>query len=78
MYTGAGILIMELYKSNPVIILFGFNKTNFSDPGGLLNIGETPEMGACRECREETANLINIQPNELLQFGIPIVSCAWA
>jgi hypothetical protein len=74
MFTGAGILVVELYKSNPVVVLFGFNKMNFSDPGGLLNMGEPTEIGACRECREESANLINIQPNELLHYGMPIIS----
>jgi hypothetical protein len=74
MFTGAGIFIIELYKSIPVVVLFGFDKTNFSDPGGLLEIGETPEMGACRECREETENLINITPDELSKISIPIIS----
>jgi ADP-ribose pyrophosphatase YjhB (NUDIX family) len=73
MITGAGILIVELYKSTPVVVLFGFNNYNFSDPGGRLNFGETPDMGACRECREETGNLINIKPNELQQIGIPVL-----
>lgn len=72
MITGSGILIVELYKSVPVIVLFGYNKTNFSDAGGLLNMGETPEMGACRECREESGNLLNIKPHELQQIGTPI------
>lgn len=71
--TGAGILIMELYKTKPVIILFGFDRTNYSDPGGTLNVGELPIVGACRECREESGNLINIKPNELQQMAIPVI-----
>lgn len=73
MITGSGIMVMELYKMTPVIVLFGLNKFNFSDPGGTLNWGETPEMGACRECKEETANLINIHPHELIQISTSIV-----
>jgi hypothetical protein len=72
MITGAGILIVELYKGVPVVVLFGMNKMNFSDAGGSLHMGETPEMGACRECREESGNLLNIKPHELNQIGIPI------
>ncbi len=74
MITGAGIFIIELYKSVPVVVLFGLNKTNFSDPGGLIDYGETVEQTACRECREETANLINIKPHELTQISFPIIA----
>lgn len=73
MFTGAGIFIIELYKLTPVVVLFGFNKTNFSEPGGSLEIGETIETCACRECREETENLINIKPDELVQISVPII-----
>jgi hypothetical protein len=72
-FTGAGVLIVELYKSEPVITLFGLNNTNFSDLGGKLNLGENVEFGAYREAREESANLINIYPNKLLQYGISVI-----
>lgn len=73
MFTGAGILIVELYMGSPVITLFGMNGMNYSDPGGMIDMGETPDQAAHRECREETENLINIQPHELLQYAIPIM-----
>ncbi len=74
MITGSGVFVIELYKSVPVVVLFGLNNTNFSDPGGLIDYGETIEQAACRECREETANLINIKPYELTQISVPIIS----
>ena len=65
MAKGAGILLLENYKNNPVITLFGRDGLNFSDVGGKIDPGETPEEAAYREGREETANLINISPDEL-------------
>ncbi len=73
MLTGAGILILELYNSNIVVTLFGMNATNYSDLGGHIDPGETPQDAAYREGREESENLINIKPHELLQYGIPII-----
>ena len=73
MLTGAGILILELYKSNIVVTLFGMNATNYSDLGGHIDPGETPQDAAYREGREESENIINIKPHELLQYGIPII-----
>ena len=72
MLTGAGILILESYNSNVVVTLFGMNNTNYSDLGGHIDHGETPQNAAYREGREESENLINIKPHELLQYGIPI------
>ena len=70
--SGAGILIVELYMGFPVVTLFGMNGMNYSDPGGMTDYGENSQQTAHRECREETENLINIQPNELLQYAIPV------
>jgi len=72
MHKGAGILVVELYLGAPVVTLFGMNAMNYSDPGGRSNIGEKPEETAYREGREETENLINIKPHELLQYAMPI------
>lgn len=69
---GAGILILELYKNNPVITLFGKNMTNYSDLGGKSDPGESMEETACREAREESVNLINISPHELVNYTVPI------
>ncbi|MCJ7636149.1 MAG: NUDIX domain-containing protein [Nitrososphaeraceae archaeon] len=69
---GAGILIIESYKKNPVITLFGQNNMNYSDVGGKMDPGETPEVTAYREGREETANLINITPEELNYYAARI------
>jgi hypothetical protein len=70
---GAGILILELYKGNPVFTLFGKNMANYSDLGGKSDPGEKPEETAHRESREESANLINISPYEINNYTVPIV-----
>lgn len=72
MSKGAGLFVIELYMNTPVVTLFGKNGMNYSDPGGIVDKGETSEQTAYREGREETANLINIQPAELLQYSIPV------
>lgn len=71
-YIGAGILVLEKYKGNPCVTLFGINNA-FTDTGGYIDKGESPERAAYRECREESANLIHIKPKELLKYGIPII-----
>ena len=65
-------LYIENYKNIPVITLFG-KKNKFSDPGGYIDKGETPEETACRECREETCNLINLKPKQLHMYGTPLM-----
>ncbi|ARF09658.1 NUDIX hydrolase [Indivirus ILV1] len=69
---GAGILIIESYKGIPVITLFGKDNMNYSDIGGRSDPGETSEITAYREGREETANMINITPEELTQYAAHI------
>jgi hypothetical protein len=73
---GAGILIIENYKNNIVAVLFG-DKKEFSDLGGVLDDGETPLEAACREAREESANLFKFEPNELKKNSIPITILAY-
>jgi hypothetical protein len=73
MLTGAGIFIVENYKNNLVAILFGNKGHDYNEPGGSIDPGETPEETACRETREESANLIQIKPHELKQISIPIL-----
>ncbi len=72
-YTGAGIFIIENYKGNLVAVLFGNKGRNYDDPGGLIDPGETPIETACRETREETANLIKISPDELHKISHKII-----
>ena len=72
MAKGAGILIIESYKGQPVITLFGKDGFNYADLGGRIDPGESPEEAACREAREESANLINIGPHEIVQYSIPV------
>ena len=67
---GAGVLIIETFNQEQVIILFGKNNKEFSDPGGVVDKNELPNHAAYREQREETANLINILPEELEKIGI--------
>jgi len=71
-FSGAGILIIEKYKNQPVITLFGSNKLGFGDAGGKKDHNENPEETASRECREETENLIHLKSHELSQHGHPI------
>jgi hypothetical protein len=72
--TGAGIFIIENYDSNIVATLFGNYGIDYSEPGGKIDIGETPEEAACRETREETANLIRIRPHNLHNAKTVIVN----
>jgi hypothetical protein len=73
MYKGAGILIVESYKNSPVITLFGKHNSELNDVGGSIDPNESSEVAAARECREETGNLINIKPSELLQISMPVL-----
>ncbi len=72
MIKGSGIVIIEKYKGKPVITLFGKDGMNYSDIGGKVDGNEYPEFTAFREGREETANLINILPEELKFYAIPV------
>jgi hypothetical protein len=72
-YTGAGIFIIENYNGKPVILLFGKNNKFYSDAGGNIDKDETPEETACRETREETANLINIKPIQLENISKKVI-----
>lgn len=70
--TGAGILLLELYKNNPVITLFGNNNKKFEELGGSIDKKETPVEAAYREGREESCNLVYIRPEELTKYGTPV------
>jgi 8-oxo-dGTP pyrophosphatase MutT (NUDIX family) len=72
--TGAGIFLIEKYKGNVVAVLFGKKKYIYDDPGGMIDSGETYAQAACRETREETANLINIDSRIIDKIAIPILS----
>jgi hypothetical protein len=69
MYKSAGIYIIEKYKNNIVVVLFGKKNIQYCEPGGIIDPGETSIETACRETREESANLIKITPNELQQIS---------
>lgn len=71
MITGAGILLLENYKGYPVIVLFG-KHNKYSDLGGYIDPGESPEQCACRESREESCNLLYITPQQLSIYATPI------
>jgi hypothetical protein len=71
--TGAGIFIVENNNNNLVAILFGNKGHEYSELGGVIDPGETPEETASREAKEESANLIQIKPHELKQISIPIL-----
>lgn len=64
--TGSGVMIIELYKREPCFVLFRM-RTNgtYNEPGGLIDDNETPKSAACRECNEETANLLTIHKKDL-------------
>lgn len=67
-YKSAGVLLLELYKENNVITLFGKNN-KFSDLSGYIDEGESPIQAAYREAREESANLIYIEPKYIKKMG---------
>jgi hypothetical protein len=72
MIRGAGVLIAEFYHGQIVIILFGKNNKNYNDLGGHVESGETPAQTASRESREESNNLFNLTPKQLLKYSIPV------
>ena len=63
--TGAGIFIVEFYKNENYIILVKSKNNLYDDAGGTRDINENPAETACRECREETRNLLNFNPSDL-------------
>jgi hypothetical protein len=67
--TGAGILVVEFYKNTNCYVLFRSpHSKEYNDPGGLIDPGETPQESACRECREETANLLKFNVSGLCRW----------
>ena len=67
--TGAGILIIEKYKNMNCYVLFRGRKTGqYQEPGGFRDAGEDAKDTACRECREETANLFTFNKKKLSYF----------
>jgi hypothetical protein len=72
MLSGAGIFIIEKYKNKIVAVLFGKKNKEYNEPGGVIDPGETPEETACRETREETSNLIKIDPTIIKKISYPI------
>lgn len=79
--TGAGVLIIELYKNTICFVLFKTKYNEYCEPGGLRDDGEKITQTASRECREETANLLKIHPkfltyhviaNSYMSFVVPI------
>lgn len=68
--SGAGILIVERYNGMNCYTFFRDMKGHYNEPGGIRDGGETPQETACRECREETSNLIQLSPNILNEYVI--------
>lgn len=68
---GAGVLIIESYNGMDVVTLFEDKKGMCADLGGYIDKGESPEEAACREAREESANLLTVKPNQLLKIARP-------
>jgi len=72
--SGAGVIILEKYKGINTITLFGKKNIRYEDPGGLVDTGEKTYETASRECREESANLINISSDDLKMLsGEPVL-----
>ena len=44
---------------------YGANKNTFSNPGGLVDPGETPEKAAAREATEELGEVIKLSEGDL-------------
>jgi 8-oxo-dGTP pyrophosphatase MutT (NUDIX family) len=71
--TGAGIFIVEDLNGIKVATLFGNWGGVYSEPGGIIDMSETPEQCACRETQEETANMLSLEPHELSQIAVKVV-----
>lgn len=79
---GAGALLIQMFARNLVVLLVREGGV-FTDPGGAVVVGETPERCATRELEQETAgtlivNVANIQTHpvtyrEYCGFLIPCV-----
>jgi hypothetical protein len=66
---GAGVLIIENYYNQICFTVFK-SPQGYSEPGGLIDKGEIVKETACRECLEETANLIKLYPNNLSDYVV--------
>lgn len=62
---GAGILLIEMYKNTNCFVFFRSRNGEYNDTGGIRDAGEMPKTTACRECREETANLLQFSVDDL-------------
>jgi len=67
---GAGVLIVEMYNDIPCYTLFRNKRGEYEEVGGSRELNEDVHVTAARECREETANLLKIYPNELMDFVV--------
>ena len=62
---GAGVLIVEMYNNVPCYTVFQTRNGLYEEPGGSRDPNEDIRVTASRECREETANLLKLNPQEL-------------
>jgi len=66
---GSGLFLLEKYKGVIVVVLFGIKNFQYDDLGGTIDKNEHYTHTAYREVREESANLLNIKPKELLLYA---------
>ena len=64
-FSGAGIMIVEYYNNSLCFTFFQHRNNQFMDVGGLIDKNESPIETAIRECREESANLLNFKASDL-------------